>query len=66
MAATFAVASDLSEIIETADGFGIFKTRLEALNAQIRYLEGERSSTAEKLAEAKRLRRREIAKEENR
>lgn len=57
---TWAVACDFSEVIETPDGFGRFKTKLAALDRQISYLEVQRDETARYLAKAKRLRRAEI------
>lgn len=56
---TFAIASDLSEVIQTDDGFGNFPTRLDALDRQIEMLEGERARLGGYLATAKRLRRKE-------
>lgn len=54
---TFAIASDLSEIVPTEDGFGIFKSELAAVERWIEMLEGEREVIAERLSRAKRRRR---------
>lgn len=54
---TFAIASDLSCVIPTHDGFGIFTTEEEALDALISKLEAERADVANKIASAKARRR---------
>jgi hypothetical protein len=54
---TYAIAQDLSEVIETEDGFGIFPTRAAAVERWISLLEDERDTTRERLRRAKRLRR---------
>lgn len=54
---TYAIASDLSEVIKTEDGFGIFPTELEATKRWIEMLEAEREVTAERLTRARRRRR---------
>jgi uncharacterized protein (UPF0335 family) len=54
---SFAIASDLSGVIETKDGFGSFATELEAIESLIERLEAERAGIADVLAEVKRRRR---------
>ncbi len=54
---TWAVASDLSDVIETDDGFGAFATANEANDRLIEMLEAARAENSLKLAAAKRRRR---------
>lgn len=54
---TFAILQDLSGVVETSDGFGIFSTEEEALQALILRLESERTEVVDKIAKAKRRQR---------
>lgn len=54
---TFAIASDLSGVIQTNDGFGSFKTEVEALDALISRLQDQRGIISEILAASRRRRR---------
>lgn len=56
MATTYAVASDLSGIVETTDGFGRFKTKADAVECWIDRLETDRRTLSYRLAVAKRMR----------
>jgi len=56
VASTYAIASDLSEVIETTDGFGAFKTELEAIEKLVSMLIAEKQDIAEKLGRARRRR----------
>lgn len=57
---TYAVLQDLSGVVETTDGFGIFATKVEALEALILRLESDRTEVVNSIAAAKRARRAEI------
>jgi hypothetical protein len=61
---TYAIASDLSGVIPTDDGFGSFDTELDAFERLIEMLDAERATNSSNMAHAKRQRRalREIAR----
>lgn len=51
---TYAIASDLSCVVETDDGFGSFATELEAQTVLVGRCEGEKVRAAELLGKARR------------
>jgi len=53
MARTYAVASDLSQIVPTDDGFGRFVTEIQAVKHWIALLESENEQTKARLAKAR-------------
>lgn len=61
VATTYAIASDLSGVIATDDGFGIFKTETEAHQSLILRLESDISSARE-VIKASRRRMRHLAR----
>jgi len=54
---TYAIADDLSGVIPTSDGFGIFTTEGEALASLILRLESDLTETRASIARAKRRQR---------
>jgi hypothetical protein len=55
---TYAIADDLSCVLPTDDGFGIFTTELEAIETLILHLESNKTDVVDKIAKAKARRRR--------
>ncbi len=55
---TYAIAHDYSGVIATEDGFGIFKTELDAAKALEKALLGEREDINGKIARARKMIRR--------
>lgn len=58
---SYAIASDLSGVVATPDGFGIFKTETDALEALILRLESDKTETVLAIAKAKK-RKRQLAR----